>query len=103
MVKNLSENQTKQDLEEKLNEKLINFAKKHDSIIAITRGCDPEEDFEVYYFIIRGRNNPELDDEITDLDLSLNNDYSYNCNLSQWPSCDLSAYPFLGEFIYKVI
>lgn len=99
MTKNLEESLS---LENSLIMKLIEFVKNHDEIAAVTKGYEPEERFQVYYFITKNISyNSKIEDDISEFDLRLNNEEGHDCNLMSWPNCKISDYYFLGDVIYK--
>jgi len=59
-------------IEEILNKKLIELAKKIPGTEAVYKGNDPEEqNMIVYYFLIPGMFDADITDSITDADISL--------------------------------
>lgn len=89
-----------------IEDKLISFAKEYDAIVAITKGVDPENYSKnpqvVYYFMVKGVYDPDLDDEITNLDIQLD-DSGFSEILMQCPYIDLrkNLEGFLGEYIWE--
>jgi len=97
----------KRELVEKVSDdyfkgELIKFALQHRNIRAITKGNCPEGEHEVHYFILSGGYDFDLDDPLVDLDLRLNNEEGYNCDLSQWPVplSEVANEYFLGDIIW---
>jgi len=79
------------------------FIKNHRNLEAIYVGNDPEEeDRMIHYFIIPGKINSRLDEEITSLELSLSGIIN-NYNFMRLPIKKEQAneYGFLGECIWK--
>lgn len=84
-------------------DRLRTFAEADETIIALTKGNDPEDDGTrsvVYYFIVNGKFNEERVDRISSLDMEIARG-GYDCSLMEWPSREISHYPFLGEVIWR--
>lgn len=92
-------------IERALKNSLMGFAKRHDSIIAITKGINPEKGSEIYYFIVKPSYEKHLENEITDLESKLYRD-EYKCRLAGWPcQTEISNYilknTFLGNLLWE--
>ena len=81
---------------------LGSFAKGYKDIIGISRGNDPEEGGRVYYFLGPGTYDSNLEDELSDLSISLF-DKGFSGELFRFPvSLEYVAQePFLGEIIWR--
>lgn len=85
----------------KIEKELINFAKSHLQISALTRGNCPEEDHLAYYLIVEGGFDFNLADEMTELDLKLSKQTEKYFDILQFPKNQTGS--FLGEKIYQRI
>ena len=84
--------------------RLITFAKSDDTIVALTKVSDPEDDIltrsVVYYFIVNSHYDEKRSDKLSELDIALAQE-GYNHSLAEWPDVTISDYPFLGEVLWK--
>jgi hypothetical protein len=88
---------------EKIQRELIEFARKQIEIYAIYEGVEPEEETDVYYFLINKRLNPETEDKISELELRLFNEQGMEQTILEWPIPEesITKYPYLKKCIWK--
>jgi len=70
---------------------------------ALTRGRDPNEDREVYWFIYPGKFDEDFEEMLTDLEIGIMRDFDELVCVRRMP-CEIrnmEGYDFLGECIYK--
>lgn len=91
-------------IEDKVHEKLIEFAKKNPKVLAIYKGNDPEEDSVIYYFIKESKKHErEFSDSLSHLSLRLMRELDEHVRVMCWPTTVKGAkeYGFIGECIYE--
>ena len=90
-------------MNQELYNELINFATPRQNLYAVYNGVDPEEGFQVYYFLVNSPWNEKQSDAISDLELKLADEKNILCFLLEWPVSpdQIDNYPFLGEPVWK--
>ena len=69
----------------KIEEEIINFARKRNKILAVYHGHVPEEDTRCYYLITRGFSLDKLRYSISDLDIKLHKVSKEYFEILSWP------------------
>lgn len=91
-----------EELEEKVFDSVVNFAKNDERIIKTSYGFCPEDGFEVIYFISnKERYDFNLSDKISKLSVSLYNEFGYLGEVGCVPKCNPEDYGFLGRVVWE--
>ena len=93
------------EIEEILNKKLIELAKKIPGTEAVYKGNDTKEpSMTVYYLLIPGIVNANITDSITEAEISLSRKFpNLDFSLMRWPISlnEAKKYSFLGKCIHQ--
>ncbi|MBD3248601.1 hypothetical protein GF336_00970 [Candidatus Woesearchaeota archaeon] len=92
-----------QDLEERKAHNILRRFAEQNSIAAIFRGVDPEDNSRKYYiFPSKKSYSSQLEDSISNTEIKISNETKHRCSLQAWPVSvsESSQYGFLEEPIY---